>query len=451
VHDGYGSSTPEGLVIIDMSPLPGGDPVLKNQLTDGFNRAHNIFIDEPNSLLYAVGSNSANIVVYDLSNKPDTPSIVFTGSVPGGYVHDIYVENNIAYASSGYDGIYMFDFSTPSNPEFKGSLATGAYNHSSWLISNNQLLYAEELPAGEPLGILDISDPSDMEFDTLFRNPLDPDPSNGMRYHNPYVIFPYAFISSYHDGVTVFNIDESDNLYTRRVGYYDTNSSAYSGFAGCWGVYPFYTTNIFRSGQTIMAASDMSDGLYILDFNFVALPIQVIVWDAEVIEENQSIKLNYQVENTIPHQKIEIQKMDVNGDFVNIDYKTYIEVLNQIDFSIDKNPVRGENIYRLKISSDEETAYSDLITINYKVHNSEIKISPNPILTNQELQINISGLESRSKIIMKVFNSIGQLMTQKDLTPSFSNTILTPNIPGSYFVKITKGDKLLFNKPLIVK
>lgn len=251
----------EGLLIFDMSGLPNSPPNLVNQITTT-NRAHNIYIDVPNGLAYLAGSSAEpnGLIVYDLKTDPANPTVVFSNSLPGGYVHDIFVQDNIAYTSHGFNGFYMYDFSTPSAPQFIDSRSTGGYNHSTWITGDeNYIIYAEEIPSGRPMGILDISDiPNNgIELVTTFKFPLLAPQATGTTAHNPFIIGDYAIVSYYQDGVQIFDISDVNN--PSPAGWYDTspNNTTYSGLSNNWGVYPF-----FPSGKIV--ASDTENGIFIL-------------------------------------------------------------------------------------------------------------------------------------------------------------------------------------------
>lgn len=254
----------EGLLIFDLSALPASPPTLINTITD-FSKAHNIYIDVPNGLAYVAGSSFAGngLMVYDLKVDPVNPPLVFSNSLAGGYVHDVYVRDNIAYASHGFDGFYMYDFSTPSAPQFIDSRFTGGYNHSSWVTEDgNHVVYAEEVPQGRPLGMLDISDiPNNgIELVTTFKFPLLAPQATGVTPHNPFIIGDYCIVSYYEDGVQIFDISDVNN--PTPAAWYDTepNNTNYSGTRNNWGVYPF-----FPSGNIV--ATDTKNGVFILSTN----------------------------------------------------------------------------------------------------------------------------------------------------------------------------------------
>ncbi len=251
----------EGLIIFDLSDIHNGNITKVYQQNNIFNKAHNIYVDPPNGRLYVAGSDTRynGLIIYDLKANPANPPVIANIDLPGEYVHDIFVLNNIAYSSHGYNGLYVYDFANASNPINLASIVTGGYNHSSWINEDRgQLIYAEEVPEGRPLGLLNLTgvNDNDLEITSTFRFPLISN-DNNVTYHNPYIVDNYAFISSYNDGVVVLDISDPNN--PQRVAYYDTypSNTSYGGYNGCWGVYPF-----LPSGNII--ASDTENGLFVL-------------------------------------------------------------------------------------------------------------------------------------------------------------------------------------------
>ncbi len=251
----------EGLMVMDLSQLPNSVPVTY-QSTEFFTEAHNIFIDEF-GLAYIVGIQEEirDLIVLDVATNPDNPTLLANISLPpGDYIHDINVKDRIAYCSHGNNGFYIWDLNDLSNPVLLGSNVTGGYNHSSWLTEDgNTVLYAEELPQGQPLGFLDISDPSDINLINTFKMPLLAPAHDNNTPHNPFIIGDLAYVSYYEDGLQIFNI--ADPMNPVRAAYFDSwENSEYTGTKGNWGVYPF-----LPSGKIIM--SDSKSGLFVLEID----------------------------------------------------------------------------------------------------------------------------------------------------------------------------------------
>ena len=71
-------------------------------------------------------------------------------------------------------------------------------------------------------------------------------------------------MSYYHDGVYVYNMNDPKN--PEVIAWYDTypqNGEQYSGFEGCWGIYPY-----LPSGNLL--AFDMTNGLFVLRMDAAA-------------------------------------------------------------------------------------------------------------------------------------------------------------------------------------
>lgn len=297
-------ATQEGLMIFDMSQLP--DTVIKTyQSNEYFNRAHNIFMD--NGKLYCVGTDTEGqgMIVLDLTEDPDNPTLLSSVFLPGGgYIHDVYVQNDTAYCSHGFNGFYIWDFSDPSQPVELASISTNGYNHSSWLLPGGQYaIYAEEVPTGLPLGIADLTDldVGDIETALTFKFPLLAPTYTNNTPHNPFLRGDYAIISYYEDGVQIFDL--SDPLDPKQVAYYDTHANAqYNGYNGCWGVYPF-----FPSG--IIAASDINGGLFLLQADSIDWePVEPVLFpELEVSVETELGCFGEPVEVLVSSSSEEVQ------------------------------------------------------------------------------------------------------------------------------------------------
>ena len=163
VADEMNSST---LQIIDLNNAPNSIEVIYDS-NDIITRAHNIFIDEENSIMYVCGG-KVNGVSNDLCllslDDPENPTYL-TNYNTHGYVHDIYVIDNIGYLNAGNNGLHIVDFSDINAPQTLGSLTDypyQGYNHSGWLTEDgNTYVFADE-NHGYKMKICDVSNPSDI-------------------------------------------------------------------------------------------------------------------------------------------------------------------------------------------------------------------------------------------------------------------------------------------------
>ncbi|MBR9923019.1 MAG: choice-of-anchor B family protein [Bacteroidetes bacterium] len=264
VCDGCG----EGMMIFDLSNLP--DEVVKVDQTNAFfDNSHNIFIDEDHGRLYAVGTNTSSfgMVVLDVAGNPDAPEELATVGLPGGYIHDLYVRDNIVYANSANNGLYVYDFSDPEDPQIVGTMTDyeeQGYNHSGWLTDDGNTLVMLDETHGTGVKLVDVSNPDAINVIDIFRSTLlAPDFTNSVG-HNPYVRGDLAFISYYHDGVQVYDISDPEDV--QNIAYYDTDETHadYSSYTGNWGLYPFLPSGL-------ILASDMNAGLHVLSIEGVSL------------------------------------------------------------------------------------------------------------------------------------------------------------------------------------
>jgi choice-of-anchor B domain-containing protein len=230
--------------------------------TTFFKKIHTIALDTVSGRLYLNGGNAGNgIMVLDVSQNPDSPTMLGHVDIPGGYVHDCYVRNDTVYASSGYEGYYVFDYKDPLNPKLLAQISTGGYNHNSWLtLDGKYAYYAEEIPAGMPMRIVDLQNLSLGEIEVVgsfIDNLLDPDnPEKKAIPHNVYIKDDLLFDSQYEDGLLVYDI--SNRLNPVLIAHYDTRpeNTTYNGYFGNWGNYPW-----LPSGTII--SSDMQNGLFL--------------------------------------------------------------------------------------------------------------------------------------------------------------------------------------------
>jgi choice-of-anchor B domain-containing protein len=251
----------DGLMIINMSNAPT-EITQTYWDTTFFKKIHTIALDTVSGRLYLNGGNAGNgIMVLDVSQNPDLPTMLGHVDIPGGYVHDCYVRNDTVYASSGYEGYYVFDYKDPLNPKLLAQISTGGYNHNSWLtLDGKYAYYAEEIPAGMPMRIVDLQNLSLGEIEVVgsfIDNLLDPDnPEKKAIPHNVYIKDDLLFDSQYEDGLLVYDI--SNRLNPVLIAHYDTRpeNTTYNGYFGNWGNYPW-----LPSGTII--SSDMQNGLFL--------------------------------------------------------------------------------------------------------------------------------------------------------------------------------------------
>lgn len=237
------------LQIIDVSELPAAVNVVYDS-NDLFSITHNIFIDTAHARMYTCDWQSKILSLDD----PENPVLLYTFNE--GYVHDMYVRDNIGYLNMGSDGFMIVDFSSDSGYTVLGTLDSypdQGYNHSGWLSEDAKYYVMADETHGTRLKVLNVDDPADITVVALIDDGLVTPNSIA---HNVIIKDDLVYVSYYYDGVQVFSIADPANPV--KVAEYDTYDGANDDFyRGAWGVYP----NL-ESGNILV--SDMQTGLYVI-------------------------------------------------------------------------------------------------------------------------------------------------------------------------------------------
>lgn len=435
----------EGLIILDLSELP--EKVTKvYQSTEFFNTAHNIFVD--NGRLYVVGQTgepaNGDIVVLDISTDPAQPQLLSrlllrnsASGIESGYVHDIYVKDNIAYCSYGGDDIYgVWDFNEPTQPVLIGAIETPVGQHSSWVTEDGKYAVSAAEAFDAPLLIIEVDDVTNMEVVQELKMPLlaNKDHYNNMP-HNPFIKGDRLYVSYYADGLQVFDI--SDPLQPMRIGWYDTEpcNSAYNIFEGNWGVYPF-----FESGKII--ASDLHHGLFVLKLNEKdkVAPTELTDFTAKV--KGKQGQFSWVTYSEMRDVKFILEKYDVTTDkWVSIvEEENKGRIRDKNDYLVYGDELsRGINKYRLaQKTPDGLIAYSDPVELFYLNTDVEFTVVPTLITNDTEMTL-VFGQVTASNASIRLFNAVGQLITSSssEIDSNSFIPLAVPDLPiGTYTIRV---------------
>lgn len=447
VHDSYGTSNPEGLVIMDLSNIANGNVTYTQDESD-FLRAHNIFIDTATAKLFVVGTNSQNrgMIVYDLSTDPGSPELMASVSLQNvtdgpasGYIHDVFVRNDTAYASHGNSGFWIWDFSTPSSPILLGGIDPNGsgYNHSSWLTTDSRYAFWCEETAGRKIHVADVSSPDAISVELQFNDPL-LSTDNSLIAHNPFIRGDRLYISYYEDGVQIYDI--SDPLNPQREGYYDTDpdNTSYNGTDNNWGVYPYFSDNK-------ILASDTDNGVFFLQYQEAFLPLELLRWEVTQQRDRQALLSwsTIQEENT-SHFEIEYS---VDGELFESLHRENSNneiTLNTYEHLIDELET-GLHYFRLKmVDLDGSFTYSAVASVMIKSTGSDWSVFPNPSFG----QLNISGPwagSNVSRIDVSVYDATGKMMSQMTIDSEHSTVFSLPNdlSSGIYSIVLSQNGETL--------
>jgi choice-of-anchor B domain-containing protein len=272
ISDDFGNNS---FQIFDMQYLP--DSVHK--VYDGqnlFERGHTLAIDHDKLYIASAtkAGNFSSMQVYSLTN-PISPTLIrrLEQDYPLiNHVHDMYVRNDTIYASCGNQGLYIFKLTSTNTFSLLGSLTNypfSGYNHSSALTPNGQtLVFLDEVPASLPIKVADVSNFSNIQVLATTNQFTNTTP------HNPFMVDnQYCFVSSYQDGLQLFDISNPSS--PSLAGYFDThpqsggNNNTWASsttYDGQWGAYPYFPSgNIF--------ALDRLNGAFILNTQLYQGPL----------------------------------------------------------------------------------------------------------------------------------------------------------------------------------
>ena len=297
VHGDYAYITTEasdGLLIIDLSPLPLST-VLPTTLYTGpagspWQSAHTCFVDE-NGFAYIFGANRGNggAIILDIQTDPMNP--IEVGDFDTWYVHDGFVRNDTMYLAHISDGFFsLVDVTVKASPILLGTKTTpNNFTHNIWPSDNGQFVFTTDEISGAFIAAYDISDPLNIvEVDRIQNSP-----GQGVLPHNTHVLYNYLVTSYYADGIVIHDITHPNNIV--KVGSYDTYPTQTTGFDGCWGVYPFF------SSGTILAA-DITEGLFILKPTYIqASYLEGTVTDASTLAPLNNVNVQIVSNDQIDH------------------------------------------------------------------------------------------------------------------------------------------------------
>jgi len=338
--------SPNSFQIADLSYLPDSVHVIYDSDTL-FERAHTIFIDGDKLYAGSVSmlSGSHPMAVYSLANpalpqflrslRQDYPFIA--------YVHDMFVKNDTVYASCGGAGLHLFKYTNTNTFVALDSFLTSPshYNHSSYISDDGHtLFFTEEVPAGQPVVAMDVSDPSNISMVSNFQS------NQGATPHNLYVLNNMLYVAYYQDGLQVFDV--SDPLNVTLAGYFDTfpfNTTGYLSpdYQGAWGSYPF-----LPSGMVLV--SDMQSGLFILDTDSITAVVNppkktpAIVVYPNPARETVTVRLS----NFSGIESVKMEILDLTGRVLN--FQTVSVAAMNKNISIPVSHLAG-GIYLVRVTS----------------------------------------------------------------------------------------------------
>jgi choice-of-anchor B domain-containing protein len=274
-----------GLLIMDLSPLPGSNAIVTNYYNgpvgSEWSSAHNLYIDS-SGYAYIFGANRGNggVIILDVHTDPANPAEI--GTFDNWYVHDGYVRNDTMFLAHISDGfLSMVDVTDRTNPILLGTKTTPSnFTHNIWPTNDGNVAFTTDEVSGGYLGSYDVSDPLNIiELDRIQSSP-----GQGVIPHNVHVDGNFLITSYYSDGVTVHDITHPNNMIL--VGQYDTYPGQTTSYDGCWGAYPFLPSGL-------ILGADITEGLFILNPTYVqAAYLEGLITDAASLNPISGVKVN---------------------------------------------------------------------------------------------------------------------------------------------------------------
>ena len=333
------------LQIIDLSNLPKSVNTIYDS-NDMITRSHNIFIDEENEMMYSCGgeiNGSSNYLSLISLEDPENPTFL-TEYNTHGYIHDIYVVNNIGYLNAGNNGFHIVDFSDINSPQTLGSLTDypdKGYNHSGWLTQNGQTYAFADENHGYKIKICDVSNPSDISVLSTVLSEVE----DTSIPHNLIIKDDLLYVSHYYDGLWIWDISNPSN--PTYFASYDTYPlEGGDSYKGAWGVYP-----LLPSGNILV--SDMQFGLFVF----------------ENPNNNNNNNNNLSIENILIHPNPATSSINIKTQSNNLKQfeiynllgeSVYFKESNHYDLSINIENL-NKGIYLLKVYTNNNTYTNNFI------------------------------------------------------------------------------------------
>ncbi len=259
------SSRKNGIILIDVTN-PKDVKIISEYTKNLTGGVHNVFID--NNHVYAL-SNAERYYVINIDDPMNPKEVgMFELGKKGQSIHDVWIENGIAYSSNWSDGVYLVDVGngvaggSPSNPVSFGNYSyTSGAHHATFPYKSKStgkfytVLGDEIFPKGvnskgtnETAGFLHFVDFSD------FNNPVESAryelPGHGS--HNYWIEDDILYVAMYTGGLRIVDLsgDLLGDLYKqdREIGYLltDTPDGYIPNDTMVWGA-QLYKGHVFYS------------------------------------------------------------------------------------------------------------------------------------------------------------------------------------------------------------
>jgi hypothetical protein len=196
------------------------DPTAPVRVAQIPEQAHTVAVESRDSKLYAYfGNYDATCPIYDITD-PEHATKLGSIATTGYLVHDLSIDNGIAYLNAWDAGFLVVDYTTPATPMLLGTWTPTPTktSHSNWttMAGGRHIALHGEENYGAHLDVVDV-DPQSPTFMQSFAQWKTRD---YVSIHNIMAFGTKAYFTYYQDGMRV--LDVSDPAHPTQVGYYNT-------------------------------------------------------------------------------------------------------------------------------------------------------------------------------------------------------------------------------------
>jgi hypothetical protein len=182
--------------------------------------AHTLAVETRDGKQYAYfGNYDGTCPAYDISD-PTHPQKLSTFQSDSLLVHDLSVDNGVAYLNAWAEGFLVVDFTDPANPVQKGKWGPTPTHtsHSNWttMAGGRHIALHGEENYGAHLSIVDV----DQASPTFMQPFAEWKTRDWVSIHNIMAFGTKAYFSYYQDGIRI--LDVSDPAAPKQLAYYNT-------------------------------------------------------------------------------------------------------------------------------------------------------------------------------------------------------------------------------------